>query len=180
MSSSSSGLTSLYSLKLNPNYATSRKPSLVFPRLGKRTPSGLLGAPGCSLGGSCHNRHCTRHGAQRTAALSPGWKRLVNKAAKDRDLLPLVHRRHLPCWPGQKVTHDPAAQPRWPCSRAKRTPLASQRAEPALQPVRRSPRGCPLASQQPSREPSRQPGRVLLCVGQTCRGPSHRPLLRPF
>lgn len=40
-------------LQSNPNHDTTRKPPLIFLRLGKMPPSGLLVAPGCPLGGSC-------------------------------------------------------------------------------------------------------------------------------
>lgn len=55
----------------SPNHATSRKPSLLFLRLGKMSPSGLLVALGNSLGDSCHKRHCVYHGAECTHSTQP-------------------------------------------------------------------------------------------------------------
>lgn len=102
------GLTSLYSSKSNPNHATSRNPSLTFP--------GLLVAPGCSLGGSCHTRQCVSLVSNGPAALSPRpgpsecWKALGEQNSQGHGT-PFTCSRRTPLQVrlGQKVTHDPSA-----------------------------------------------------------------------
>ena len=130
----------------NPNHDTTRKPPLIFLRLGKMSPSGLPVAPGCSLGGSC-----VWQVPNVPAALGPGpgpsrcWKACSEQTVTCMDLLPTVHREltHFRCWLGQNVTQDPAVVAQMPepspgggvsCRYVRASPTASPAEPPKLLP----------------------------------------------
>lgn len=145
LSSFFTGLATVYSPRLNPNHETSNEPSLIFPRLGKMTPSGLLVVLGCSLGSSCHNSHYISHSAQCTHSSQPRpGLSMCRKAFSEKkrtwtnfqllteDTCPAGWARKSPMTP--LLLYDSTAQPKWCCPRGVSTPLISVfRASPTQQ-----------------------------------------------